>query len=69
MAITTSIIWDDIISKSDKELIDELALAKQNGLISQFTGIKLYLDLDDESTQEEMERIKSETPIIETPII
>lgn len=59
--IETSIIWNAIITKSDKELIDELAIARQNGLISQYTWVKLYLWLrEEQDIQNELELIKSE---------
>lgn len=51
--ITKSIVWDDIIAKNDKELIDELKIAREAGLISQYTWIQKYLKYN---SQEEIER-------------
>ena len=54
------IIWSDIITKSDTELITELKLAREAGLISQYTWIKLYLGYnDDTQIQDELLKINS----------
>lgn len=56
--IETSIIWEDIIAKSDNELIEELRIARESWLISQYTWIKLYLGLkNEEDINKEIDRI------------
>lgn len=62
--IETGVIWNEIISKGDKELAEELKIARDAGIISQFTGVKLYLGLDDEQTQKELDRLQSTQGII-----
>lgn len=58
--ITTSLIWGDILAKDDKELIEELRIAREAGLISQETWIRLYLGLNtEEEVQNEIEKINS----------
>lgn len=54
------IVWSDIITKSDTELITELKLAREAWLISQYTWIKLYLGYnDDTQIQDELLKINS----------
>ena len=56
----TYINWDDIISKNDKELIEELKLAREAGLISQFTWIQKYQNLKkEEDIEKEIQLINS----------
>ncbi len=55
------IIWDDIIPKSGEDLANELAIARKNGFVSQYTSVKKYLHLDnDEEIQSELDRISLE---------
>lgn len=56
----TYINWDDIISKNEKELIEELKLAREAGLISQFTWIQKYQNLKkEEDIEKEIQLINS----------
>ncbi len=56
--ITTSITWNDIFAKNDKDLIEELKLARESGLISQYKWVQQYQNLkSDEDIEEEIERI------------
>lgn len=56
------IVWDSIISKDDKTLAEELQIARESWLISQYRAIGLYLWFnDDKLIQEEYDKIKSET--------
>jgi len=64
--ITTSIVRKEIISKSDLEIINELKIAREAWLISQYSWIKLYMWFDDESTETELDKIKLETSITNT---
>lgn len=60
MWIDTEIIWNDILTKWDKELIEELKIARESGLISQFTWVKLYLGIEDEwEIQKEVDLINN----------
>lgn len=54
----TSVIWNEIITKWDRELIEELKLAREAGLVSQYTWVKLYLWLyEEEDILQEINRI------------
>lgn len=60
MWIDSEIIWNDILTKWDKELIEELKIAREAGLISQFTWVKLYLGIEDETEiQKEVDLINN----------
>jgi len=55
--ISTNIIWNEILTKWDKQLIEELKIAREAWLISQYTWIKLYLWVQDQQAQEELDLI------------
>lgn len=52
--------WSDVFSKNTKDLIDELSIALQNGLISKKTALKRYLDYSDDEIQLELLEIEKE---------
>ena len=53
----------DILAKSSAELADELTVARESQIISQFEAIKRYNNRDDEQTQIELDRITEEEQI------
>ena len=60
-SITTNIIWKDVISPNSKDLADELKVAREAGIVSQFTWVKKYLWLTEEADiNEELKLIDNE---------
>jgi len=57
----TEITRPDILAKSDTELVEELKVARESKIISQFEAIKRYNRRDDNQAQEELDRINKET--------
>lgn len=56
--ITSSIIWNDILIKNEKDLAEELKIAREAGIISQYTGIQKYQGLlNPEDIEKEIELI------------
>lgn len=53
----------DVIAKSSKELADELKVARDALIISQFNAIKEYGDYSDEEAKQEMALINGETVV------
>ena len=51
----------DVISKSDKEFVEELKIAREEKFISQLEAIKRYNDYDDNEAQEEYDKIQEES--------
>jgi len=51
----------DVISKSDKEFVEELKIAREEQFISQLEAIKRYNDYDDNEAQEEYDKIQEES--------
>ena len=62
--------WEDIFAKSSSDLADELKVAREALIISQYNAVKQYGNYTDEETQEEMDRIdeenKSKAPVVPT---
>ncbi len=56
-AVDASYSWPDIFAKSDNELVEELAIARTNGMISQLKSIQEYQWVDEEEAMREMEQI------------
>ena len=50
----------EVLAKSDNELVEELKVARETMLLSQYEAIKRYNGYDDEQTELEMERIVEE---------
>lgn len=63
--VTESILWEDIVAKDDKELVEELNIARTAWLISQYSWVKKYLQLSNDETDTEIERINSEVAPVE----
>lgn len=53
-------VWNDVFSKDDKALVDELKVARDTGLISQLRAIQQYLGLDKDEAEEELLAIQEE---------
>ncbi len=47
----------DIFGSSDLEIAEEMTVALNAGIISQQRAVQTYLGLDDEQTEEELEKI------------
>lgn len=59
--ITENFVWDDIVNKSDKELVEELKIALEAGIVSRYTGIQKYLKVKtEEEVMKEIEWIQKE---------
>ena len=52
-----SYTWPDIFGSSDLEIAEEMTVALNAGIVSQQRAIQTYLGLNDEQTQEEIEKI------------
>ncbi len=52
-----SYTWPDIFGSSDLEIAEEMTVALNAGIISQERAVQTYLGLDDEQTEEELEKI------------
>jgi len=50
----------DVLEKSDKELVEELVIAREAKLISLYNAVKKYNDYTDEETDAEIEKILGE---------
>ena len=62
--IETYILWDDILSKDTKELAEELKIAREVWIISQYSSIQQYQKLrNPEDIEKEIELIKNENLI------
>ena len=50
------VFWNKVLPQSGKELAEELKIARESGLISQYSAIKTYLNLnEDEEIKEELD--------------
>lgn len=58
--------WEDIFAKSSSDLANELKVAREALIISQFNAIKQYWDYTDEEAQQELDRINWEKIIEDT---
>lgn len=59
--ITTNIFWEDVIPRDSKEIADELKVARETGLISQYNAIKSYMWYNtDDQVNEELNLLKKE---------
>ena len=47
--------WDDVFAKNDNDLVNELKIAREAGLISQYNAIKRYNKYTEEEAMNEME--------------
>ena len=61
--------WDDVFSKNSKDLIDELAVALENKVISRRTSMKKYLWYSDEEVEVELWYIDAETPVVPPVVV
>lgn len=62
--LTDTIFWDEVISQDGKELAEELKIAREAGLISQFSSIKTYMWFNTEAEVEsELEKMSLENNI------
>jgi len=52
--------WEDIFVKSDNELIAELKIAREIKVISQLKSIQMYMWVDEEQAQKELDLIREE---------
>jgi hypothetical protein len=51
----------DVFSQSDAEILDEVVIARTNGLISKERAIMLYMGYTEEQAKEEMQKIDQES--------
>lgn len=59
--VTTNIFWEDVIPRDSKEIADELKVARETGLISQYNAIKSYMGYNtDEQVMEELNLLTKE---------
>jgi len=58
------IFFEDVIPKSDTELVEELATAREAKIISRFTAIQRYLWFTDQDTDMEVSRINEDLKLI-----
>ena len=54
-------MWSDVFAKSDNELVEELKIARESGLISQERAVGLYLGIDSDEAKQEVLLINSST--------
>ena len=59
--VTTNIIWNDVISQVGLDVANELKIAREAWIISQYSAIKLYLWLtNDKEVDEELAKMSNE---------